>query len=363
MLITLSSTLFLLQGLLSRFGSLGRAFLLGNILDYTNSNGLLHITDSKTTKGRVFLEGLHTHGLAWDHLNDAGVTRLDKLGGGLKLLTSTSVDLGLQFSESAGNMCGVAIQHRRVSSLDLSRVVKDNNLGKEAVGLLGWVILGVRGDEATLQILDRDVLHVETNIVTRVSLSKSFVVHLNRLNFSGGPIRSEAHNHTRLDLTSLNTANRHCSNATNLVHILEGKTEGLVYRAAGRFNVVKGIKQSFKFIAARLALDLLFLPPGHVRRLLQHVVSVEARDGHNGDSGWVVSNLLDIGRDFLANFLETSLGVFGLSAVHLVDGNNDLLDTKGEAQEHVLTGLTILGDTSLKLTSTSSNNQHGTISL
>jgi hypothetical protein len=52
-----------------------------------------------------------------------------------------------------------------------------------------------------------------------------------------------------------------------------------------------------------------------------------------------------------------------LGGVHLVDGNNELPDTKSEGQEGVLSGLTILGDTSLKLTGTGGDDEDGTIGL
>ena len=55
--------------------------------------------------------------------------------------------------------------------------------------------------------------------------------------------------------------------------------------------------------------------------------------------------------------------VWWLSGVHLVDTNDQLLDTQGEGQESVLTGLTILEDTGFKLTDTSSDDQDSTIGL
>ena len=130
-----------------------------------------------------------------------------------------------------------------------------------------------------------------------------------------------------------------------------------------RINIVEGFKESFEFVATILALDLLLLPPGHLVGFFQHVVSIETRDGHDGNSGGVVADLLDVSRDFLVNFLESVFGIFGLGAVHLVDSNDHLLDTESEAEEHVLTGLSILGDTSFEFSSTSSDNQHGTIGL
>lgn len=59
----------------------------------------------------------------------------------------------------------------------------------------------------------------------------------------------------------------------------------------------------------------------------------------------------------------TYLAVGWFGGVHLVNTNNELFHTKGEGQESVFTGLTVLGDTSFKLTSTSSYDQDSTISL
>lgn len=78
-------------------------------------------------------------------------------------------------------------------------------------------------------------------------------------------------------------------------------------------------------------------------------LTVESRDRNEGNSLGVVSNLLDKVGGFLDNFLETILRPLG--GVHLVDSDNELLNTKGVGEKSVLTGLTILGDTSLELTS------------
>ena len=52
-----------------------------------------------------------------------------------------------------------------------------------------------------------------------------------------------------------------------------------------------------------------------------------------------------------------------LSGVHLVDGNDELTHTESERQEGVLTGLTILRDTGLKFTNSSSDDKNSTIGL
>ncbi len=46
-----------------------------------------------------------------------------------------------------------------------------------------------------------------------------------------------------------------------------------------------------------------------------------------------------------------------LGGIHLVDSDDELTDTEGEGEESVLAGLAILGDTSLKLTGTASDDE------
>jgi len=52
-----------------------------------------------------------------------------------------------------------------------------------------------------------------------------------------------------------------------------------------------------------------------------------------------------------------------LGGVHLVDSDDELPDTKGESKQSMLSGLTILGDTSFEFTSAGSNDEDSTISL
>jgi hypothetical protein len=73
----------------------------------------------------------------------------------------------------------VAIEDWAVSSLDLSRVVEDNDLSLELISFFGGVILGVTTDVTSSNILDRDVLNVESDVVSWECLLESFVMHFN----------------------------------------------------------------------------------------------------------------------------------------------------------------------------------------
>ena len=126
-------------------------------LDDTDGDGLPHVTDSETTERRVLVVGLNAHRLARDKLDDGGITRLDELRRRFHGLTCPSINLLEELGELAGNVGSVTIKDGSVTGTDLTRVVKDDDLGVEGSGLLGGVVLGVGGDVATADILDGDV--------------------------------------------------------------------------------------------------------------------------------------------------------------------------------------------------------------
>jgi hypothetical protein len=120
---------------------------------------------------------------------------------------------------------------------------------------------------------------------------------------------------------------------------LERKTEGFIGRTSRGVNAVNGLEES---LARRLGLGLLLptLVPRAVAGRLDHVVTVEARDRNEGNGLGVVADLLNEVGGLLDDFVETLLGPLG--GVHLVDGNDDLPDTKSVCEQSVFTSLTIL---------------------
>jgi hypothetical protein len=350
----------LLGGLDGSLGDLAGFVDLDDTLDDTNSNSLSHVTDSKTSERWVVGESLDAHWLGGNHLDDSGITRLDELGGRFGGFTGTAIDLLQELSKLAGNVGSVAIQNRSITSTDLAGVVKDDDLGVERLGTLWRVVLGVTSDVTTANFLDGNVLDVESDVVTWKTLNELLVVHLDGLDFSGNTSWGEGNDHAGLDDTGLDTADWYCANTTDLVNILEGKTERLVGWAGWRVDGINGLEES---LSGDLGLGLLLpaLVPGAVGGVVDHVVTVEARDWDEGNVLWVVPDLLDEGGSLLDDFVETLLGPLG--GVHLVDGDDELLDTQGVGKQGVLTSLAILGDTGLELTSTGSNDENSAISL
>jgi len=358
----------LLAGLGSGLGDLASVLGLVNRLDDTDGDGLPHVPDGESAEGSVRAEGLDAHGLGRDHLDDGGITGLDLGGSVLDLLTRSPVDLLDQGGELAGNMGGVAIQDGGVTLLDLTRVVQDDDLSVESLGLLGGVVFGVGADVTPADVLDGDVLDVETDVVTWDTLVEGLVMHLDGFDLSGDGSGGEGDDHTGLDDTGLDSADGHCSDTTDLVDVLEGQPEGLVRGPGGGHDSVQSLEEGVTGGLLHLAVGVLALDgpsfvPGHVGGLLDHVITVPARNGDESNGLGVVTDLLDVVGDLLGDFLESLLGVLGLGGVHLVTGDDELLDTEGVGEESVLPGLAVLGDTGLELTDTGGDDQDGAVSL
>jgi hypothetical protein len=203
---------------------------------------------------------------------------------------------------------GVAIQDGRVTGTDLTGVVQNDDLSVERSGLHGGVVLGVGADVSSSDVLDRDVLDVETDVVSGETLGELFVVHFNGLDFGGDVGRSEGDDHTGLDDTGLNSTDGNRANTTDLVDILEGQSQGLVGRSAGGLDGVNGFEQGLTLDDTGLTLLGPSLVPTHVGGFLQHVVSVPSGDGDEGNGLGVVSDLLDETGSLLDDFVVSVFG-------------------------------------------------------
>merc|ERR1712213_43820 len=300
----LVTSLLLLHGLLGGLGLLAFGGLGCGGLDDSNSHGLSHVSDSESSQWRIVGEGLNTHWLAGGQQDNGSISRLDELGVVLNRLTSTTVNLLLDLSKLTSNVSCVTIKDRRVSVADLARMIEDNNLGSEVRDSRCRLVLGVRGDVSSLDVLHGDVLDVEANVVSGNGLGQRLVVHLHGLDLSGQHVGGEGDDHAGLDDTGLHTTHGHCANTSDFVDVLEGKPERLVSRSGGRNDGVKCLEKGHAAGLALLPLNVPSLVPGHLLGGVDHVVSVPARDGDEGNGGRVVSDLLDEAGDLLADLLE-----------------------------------------------------------
>jgi hypothetical protein len=88
-------------------------------------------------------------------------------------------------------------------------------------------------------------------------------MHFDGLDFSGDIGGGKADDHAGLYGSSLNTTDGDCSNTADLVHVLEGETEGLVDRAGRGFDGVDGVEKGLALGHATLDLLVPTLEPGH----------------------------------------------------------------------------------------------------
>lgn len=267
---------------LDNYLSVKSLFLSFGFLDDTDSNGLLHVSNGISTKRGIFLEDFNAHGLGGNEGNQSGVTVLDELGVFFLRLTSSSVDLIVDSFELTSNMSSVAIQDGGISVLDLTGVIHNDNLRVEVSNFFGWVVLGIGSDITSSDILNGDTLDVETDVVTGESFSELFMMHFDGLTFGNNLSGSELDGHTGLDNTSFDSTDGDCSDTTNLVDVLEGKSEGLVRRSLGSFKSVQSFNEDGSLV------------PGGVGGSFQHVVTIETRNGDEGDSVGFVTNLLQV---------------------------------------------------------------------
>ena len=171
--------------LLCSLGDLGSGgVLLLHTLDDSYSHSLTHVPHGKTTKRRILGKSFDHHGLGGNHLNITCISIFQEFGFLLNFLTWSPVNLGHKFGKLDGNVRSVAVKHRSITISNLARMVHYNDLGCEVGSLLGRIILRVWGNKTTLEILDCNILHIKSYIVTWKGLLESFMVHLHKLNFS-----------------------------------------------------------------------------------------------------------------------------------------------------------------------------------
>lgn len=100
------------------------------------------------------MEDFAAEGLGGDEGDESGISVLDELGVLFLRLTSSSVNLVVNGLELASNMSSVAIEDGGVSVLDLTGVVHDDDLRVERSNFFSWVVLGIRSDVSSSDILD-----------------------------------------------------------------------------------------------------------------------------------------------------------------------------------------------------------------
>merc|ERR1712023_371017 len=162
-----------------------------------------------------------------------------------------------------------------------------------------------------------------------------------------GRVSGQEHNLlTWLHNTLLHTACQHIAHTLDLVDTRDGHAHwGTGGSLRNTEEVVEHILQSVHMHSLLADHHIHALPPAHIVRLLQQVVTHPARDGHH----WSVlfnkillpANLDQGALHLVADLVVTRLLVPGNIAVHLAHTHADLLHTQQVDQASMLTGLTL----------------------
>merc|ERR1719253_788243 len=268
------------------------------------------------------------------------------------LATGLLTHLPLEGGDTARGAAAAHETDRGVADLDLVRDVQDLDLGIKGLDSgQGGVLLVDHDVTGARHVLLVQVLHVHTDVVTRLGLRHSLVVHLDLEHLTGARVgggvgRQEDDLLVRLDDTLLDAAGQDITDTLDLVDTRDRQTHRGVDRALrDAAHVVQAVEEGVTVDGLGADLDVSALPPGHVGGLLDQVVTAPTGDRHVGDAGLnevlLPADLRQHGAHLVGDLVVAGLLVASHVAVHLVDTDDDLLDTEQVDQTGVLTGLAL----------------------
>jgi len=361
-------------------------FAIGGLLNFDNLTQHNHgvaLHDSDAAETSALLEALNNERLNWLKLAFGHVTILDERGVLDLLLTSGLAHLEDDLGELNSRTTSAHKGDGGVTNLELTGVVKNNDLHSEGLGA-DKCLVGLEDHDVTNMGHVRlfETLDVETNIVTGIGSWARLVVHLNSEDLSsaggGGGVGGDKDDFiTRLHSALLEAASDNITNTLDLVNAGNGHAHGLVTDTGRGLNhIVEGIKQVVDVDSCSDGgLDVNTSPPFHVGRLLEQIVSLPSGDREEGhlsvNLGLLPANTHQHSLDLLLDFLITSLSIVDGLVIHFVDADDELFNTEKVDQAGVLTSLTLnfsglviaLSDGGLKATNVRRNHEKSNICL
>ena len=315
--------------------------LVRNACDLAKHLQSVRVHHSDTSKSRTLLEGLEEKRLGGFKL-DLGGFILRKVRWVLDLLIASLLGLLPQdLGHLARDLGGTGEDERTVSNLEDARVFLDGDHGGEFLDRLEHALL-LQEDNVTrvdLLIL-ANTLDGQTNGVSWSSALKLLLVLLDGENLlsckAGG---HNADNVSGAEGTLLDGTADNLTDTLNVVDTGDGESKGSV-RESLRWHdeVVQCLDKREAlndFLGTLVSLPALV--PGGLVGLLDEIVAVKARIRDEGDLLGLEANGLKHLDEFVLDFIETILGP--VTGVHLVDANDDLLNTEKVEETGVLTGL------------------------
>mmetsp|Transcript_46127 Transcript_46127/g.90911 ORF Transcript_46127/g.90911 Transcript_46127/m.90911 type:complete len:569 (+) Transcript_46127:1067-2773(+) len=240
-----------------------------------------------------------------------------------------------------------------VPDLDLVGDIEGLDLGLEGLAGLEGVIGLVHHDVSdTGHVVLVETLDVESDVVTGVSLVDSLVVHLDSEDLSdaglGGSVGGQEDDLLAgLHKSLLDTASDDITHTLDLVDTGDGHAHERAVLSLGELGVLlEGVEEGVNVDRGVVhGANVVTLPPVHLLGLLGDVVPHPAGDRDHGDGlgnevllpAHLLKHVSHLIRDLLVSLLLVTSNV----AIHLVDSDDQLLDTEQVDQTGVLAGLTL----------------------
>ena len=194
-------------------------------------------------------------------------------------------------------------------------------------------------------------LNVETDVVTRSCLLDRLMMHLDgeylSVARSGGGVSGKEKNLVfRLDDTLLDTTSNDISDTLDLVHTRYWHSQLGVSGTSGDLDhLLKSIGKSVDVDLLLAYHNVAALPPAHVGGLGDEVVTLPSRDRDNrdalGNEVLLPSDLSKHSGDFILDLSESVIAILSNITIHLVNTDDQLLDTQKVQQTGVLASLTL----------------------
>merc|ERR1712051_129558 len=231
------------------------------------------------------LECVANQRLLWLEAALRHLVRLERVGIIHLLSTRLFAHLPLEFGDTAGRPPATHETNGRVPNLDFVGDVKHLDLCVELPGLAQSGVLLIYHDVTRARhIVLVQPFDVQANIVAWIGKINTLMVHLHcenlaRARVGCGVRRQEDHLLTRLHDALLHTAGQHITNTLDLVDARDWHAHRRTNRALGdAAELIENIIDGVTVDILLAILDIHTLPPAHVLRLLQKVVTHPARD-------------------------------------------------------------------------------------
>ena len=177
------------------------------------------------------------------------------------------------------------------------------------------------------------------------------VMHLNTLHISHDASWTKLYVHARFHHTRLNPSRWNCSDASNLVHILQWQPKRFVNRTLGRVNVVQCFDKGRTIV------------PSHVFGSFSEVLARPGRDGDEFNFVNLVAEMSQVARYLVFDLVEAILRILYRLIVHLVHNNHNLSYSQCMSQQCMFSRLAFFRYTGLELSLSGINHQKSYVGL